>query len=148
MTPAKVQYFFARDWPAKLWFAVVPLAITLVVGSLEPNAAWLNSHPALHWLFAALFGCLVALVAGWVVLGAMYHDRLRKNGGPFNVGDMVQILAGPHRGRIARVYSLWQGDTVRVDLGEEEKTKIRDVFCGTKLLKISRAEVPEHPCLL
>jgi hypothetical protein len=135
MRPTRIQYFFARDWPGKLWFVVVPTLVAMFYHSAAPTSlSWLN------WVLGVLGGFLVALLVGWPVLGAASYDRLRKNGGPFKVGDMVQILVGPHRGRVTRVYSLWQGDAVRVELGEKEKASYSDVFGGTKLLKERGAE--------
>ena len=53
---------------------------------------------------------------------------------------MVQILSGPHKGRIARIYSTWQRGTVRVELGEEEKEKFKDIFGPAQLLMEKKAE--------
>lgn len=134
MKPTRTQYFYARDWPGKLWFIlVVPTVAAFYHAATPTSMSWLN------WVLGAVFGFVLALLIAWPVLGAAYYDRLRKNGGPFKVGDIVQILVGPHRGRVVRVYSLWQCDAVRVDLGEGEKSNFKDIFGGTKLLKESDA---------
>jgi hypothetical protein len=140
MTPTRTQYFFAHDWPGKLWFAVVPLLLAAFYHACAPTSwSWLN------WLLGVIFGFFVALLLGWPVLGAAYYDRELKNGGPFKVGDRVQVLVGPYRGHVVRIYSLWQCDTVRVELGEKEKADYTDIFGGTKLMKVRDAEPGASP---
>ena len=85
-------------------------------------------------LFGCFLGLLLAILLGWFVLGPLYYSQVERNGGPFKVGDEVLILTGPFRDRVARVYSPWQGDRVRVDLGEEAKQRFRDIFSQTQLL--------------
>ena len=86
-------------------------------------------------ILGLLLGYFGAALIGWPILGTMYYERELKNGGPFEVGNAVQILAGPHKGRITRVYSTWQGNSVRVELGEEAKKTYKDVFSPTQLLR-------------
>jgi cellulose synthase/poly-beta-1,6-N-acetylglucosamine synthase-like glycosyltransferase len=70
----------------------------------------------------AIFGMLVV----YPVILVICHFL---NGAPFHPGDMVHILKGQHRGRVVRVYDVWgeQGQ-VRVELGAQEKTDVKDVF--------------------
>jgi hypothetical protein len=66
------------------------------------------------------------------------------NGGPFKPGDTVQVLTGSHRGTITTVYSAWQGNSVRVRLGQkEEEETFKDVMCPWQLLR--EDDPPQHP---
>ncbi|MBN2310927.1 MAG: KOW motif-containing protein [Candidatus Hydrogenedentes bacterium] len=81
----------------------------------------------------------------WVFISGIYARRGRVNGAPFHVGDTVQILAGPYRGRIARVYSSGPGDLVRVELGDERREKRTDIFPPERLLREDPAAEPPGP---
>lgn len=139
--PTRMQYFFAQEWPGRIWNMAIPLIVAIgtvrATGfSFDLLTDW---HSALWsvgiFILGLLLGYFVAILIGWPILGPIYYDRELKNGGPFKVGDSVQILAGPHKGRIARVYSTWQGNSVRVELGEEAKKRFEDIFQPTQLLK-------------
>ena len=113
----------------------VPLAITFaVLRECTPSLSVLASPT--HWLYlAGIFvltlpcGFLVAILFGWFVLGPYYMIRAKINGAPFEVGDRVRILAGPHRDRIATVYEVWESrEQVRVELGEAAKVAVTDLF--------------------
>ncbi|HEY4760490.1 MAG TPA: KOW motif-containing protein, partial [Thermoguttaceae bacterium] len=82
----------------------------------------------------------MALLCGWFILSPIYYDRGLKNGAPFREGDMVRILVGPHRDRIVKVYAMWQGNTVRVELGDKEKREFKDIFSPAQLLREENAE--------
>ena len=148
MKPTRAQYFFASPWPGRIWFTTIPLLLTLAVGRtcasfLDPLAAWWD-FVRFAWfvLLALLLGFFLAMFPGWFVIGSLYYDRETKNGGPFKVGDRVQILCGPHKGRVSRVYSTWQGNTLRVELGAKEKEEFKDIFSPAQLLRAGSAE----PC--
>jgi hypothetical protein len=68
-------------------------------------------------------------------LRPLYRARCLKNGAPFRVGDHVQILSGRYKGQVARVYSGWRDDSVRVELGGTEKEKFKDIFDPIQLLR-------------
>ena len=76
-------------------------------------------------------------VAWGGLVGALFIVRGRVNGGPFKPGDRVQIIGGSHDGILTHVYSGWQGNSLRVDLGEEAKTNFKDIFEPTQLLKVT-----------
>ena len=76
-------------------------------------------------------------------MGPLYHDRSVKNGEPFEVGDSVQILHGPHRDSIVPVIAIVDigtfagGHRVRVDLGGPEEED--EVFHSKDILRVSPA---------
>ena len=151
MKPTKTQYFFASAWPGRIWFTSIPLLFAFGVGRicagfLDPLAGWWD-FIRFTWyvILGALLGFFLAMFPGWFVIGPLCYDRERKNGGPFKIGDTVQILSGPHRGRISRVYSAWQGNTLRVELGASEKEEFRDIFSPDQLLREQRAEPGAAP---
>jgi len=136
MPPSRLQLFFARDWPLKIWFTLIPLLF--VITSMRV-CGWPPAIGFLGLLFIVVVsfvaGVFSALLSALFILGPLYHDRALKNGAPFRIGDRVRILVGPHRGRVTRVYSTWQGDTVRVELGEEAKAGFTDIFGPHKLVR-------------
>ena len=129
-----MQRFFAQDWLGRVWLVGIPLLAA--VGALrtaEVGFASLADWRTALWTagvlaLSLLLGFFVAIVLARLVLGPICCACELENGGPFNVGDVVQVLAGPHKGRIARVYSTWQGNTLRVELGLQEKEGFRDIF--------------------
>ena len=146
MKPTSVQYLFAQDWPLKVWRTVIPLlCVAAVVTACEPTPTLFTEWESALWFGCALLlalplGWFAAILVGWFVLGPLYYGRGLDNGAPFQPGDRVRILVGPHRDRIACVYARWQGDSVRVGLGEKEKEDWRDVFCSTQLLREESVE--------
>lgn len=51
------------------------------------------------------------------------------------LGDRVRILAGKHRGKVARVNDTGQHDTLRVELGDTEKAQYADFFSAYELVR-------------
>jgi hypothetical protein len=149
MKPTRAQYFFASSWPLRIWFGGISLTTAGWIAwkcatFLDPLADWRDfAKFALYTGVGMLLGFFLAVFPGWFVLGPLYYDRELKNGGPFQVGDTVMILTGPHRGRIARVYSTWQGDNVRVEIGEEAARGFADIFSPLQLMRApARSEEP------
>lgn len=84
---------------------------------------------------AGVLVLVVLVIPGGAVLGLMFLAPLLRmvsnslNGAPFKAGDEVRILRGPHRDKITRVYETWDvRKELRVDLGEELKQSVKDVF--------------------
>lgn len=101
----------------------------------------LNDWRMIFWflmvlLLSAPLGFMLAVFPGCVVLSILHHVRMLANGGPFYPGDLVQIICGPKAGTVASVYSEWQGDSVRVDLGPDAQERFEDVFTPTELLRV------------
>lgn len=136
MTPTKKQYFYAQNWPARIWFAIVPALLAITLGrrldfdwSLSLRSAGLA---ALLWAL----GWSVALLTGWFVLGPIYYGRGQLNGAPYKIGDRVHILVGEHRDRVLTVYEVWESrDQVRVDLGEDAKRATKDVYAYSEICR-------------
>ena len=143
-----MQIFFAQDWPLRIWLTVGSVAafvasVRACDVSMTTFSAW---QPALWVLVVAvvspMLGYFAAILLGVFIFGPMYYSRGRINGAPFKERDVVQVLTGPHRGKITTVYAMWQGDSVRVRLGEMESKTFKDVFQTTQLLREPQAEQP------
>lgn len=149
--PTKAQLFFASAWPGRIWFTAIPLLVAVPVvvtcaGLLHPfSALWNFVQFAWFVLLGLILGFFLALFPGWFVIGPLYYIREVMNGGPFKIGDTVQILCGPHKGRISRVYSTWQGNTLRVELSASEKEKCKDIFSPAQLLRADTRELKPLP---
>jgi hypothetical protein len=150
--PSKLQYFFGQDWPTKIWIMVIPLLCAFAAAfSCQPTLALFS-----HWsdilmfvgviLLALLLGFFVSILLGLFVLGPLYYDRSIKNGEPFHEGDIVYILAGPHRGRIGRVYKVWDiaswagAHRVRVELDEKGTNSGQDIFKSYQVFRTTIAD--------
>lgn len=135
MTPSRAQYFFARPWLSNAWLIAVPLVCIVIAvraaGTIsETFSEWSLLLPFFGVVsLAAFLGYFLALLLGWFVFGPLYYARGLKNGAPFHEGDLVRVLVGPHRDRVVRVYEVWESrDEVRVELGEQERKDVTDVF--------------------
>ena len=146
--PTFWQRAIASDWLPRIWMLACPLAFTAwTVRSIGPlghafSNVWSGVLFVVVILLSALLGFMAAIPTGWLVLGPILMAHGERNGGPFVPGDLVQIVSGAYRNRVALVYSPWQHETVRVDLGEEAKKQYKDVFSAYQLL---RAERPKQP---
>jgi hypothetical protein len=129
-------------------FAGFPLYFAYVMAVLlarvyEPlSDVWNLLRVVFYVVIAWLLSLLTAFVAGsflagifWPLLRPLYKARCARNGAPFLVGDYVRILAGRHKDRVVRVYSAWEHDSVRVELGEREREKLQDIFSSIELLR-------------
>jgi len=150
--PTRWQYFFAGYRPVIIWMVTFLILCPLAVGlyywpAVEQHGDW-N-----HWLkffgielLGLLLGYFSAILVGWFVLGPLFYDRSLKNGEPFHEGDLVQILFGPYRDRIARVDKAWDaapwagGHQIQVALGEQARQDGSDVFESRQIVRISRSE--------
>jgi hypothetical protein len=91
-------------------------------------------------------GAMCGAVVGWTGLKTLRRLRMRKNGGPFRKGELVQVIAGPRAGTVTTVYEEWPAkNRVRIDLGEEDAKKRRDVVSHVELCRVPLAEPGAAP---
>jgi hypothetical protein len=142
--PTRLQYFFAQLWPARIWFTAGPvLALVIAVRACEPSVVFFADWRRLLLflvtaVLAPVIGFLAALPVWFLIFPPIYYIRGLANGAPFNEGDVVQILVGPHRGKITTVYSTFsrcEGRFVRVILGPQDEETSEDVFSPSQLLR-------------
>lgn len=60
----------------------------------------------------------------------------------FREGDYVLVLSTKHRGKILRVYSTWQHNTFRVDLGPEAEARYKDILSPWEVLRVEPDDAP------
>ncbi len=133
--PSLFQRFFALDdvWPIQLFGLAVIVDLSFAVQA-----------PDLKQMFGMILpGAAIGFFASWFVFKLLWHIRIWINGGPFKEGDIVQVIGGPHAGKIAAVYEEWPSRSqVRVDLGEAEWKNVKDVFYNVQLVKVKKAPAP------
>lgn len=145
MSAATWQYVLATGWLPSIWHWVWSLvAVGFTAWSINPP---LDAFRELSFLWTFLLAMVLSFFAGgfaaiipaWFVFGPILYAQGLENGGPFVPGDLVQVLAGEHRGRTGRVYRQWQNDTVRVELGETAKARYEDIFSAYELVRATPA---------
>src|SRR5258708_28431966 len=134
-----VRQLVGDDWPASLLCTAALGAAIWYLGS----ATSLHPQNLREWRLVigfvslscavVLTALLIALVLSWIVLSPLYRHQARLNGAPFKVGDSVRVLSGPSKGCNARIYSIWQGGTFRVDLDESAKEHFAQLFAAYQL---------------
>lgn len=88
-------------------------------------------------LITSVLAGLIGLILGCIFIwGVLARFAARIQGWPFKVGDEVVILTGRHKNTVTRIYEIWdERGQVRVDLGEELKISVKDVFCGVEVCR-------------
>lgn len=142
-TPTRLQVFYASSWPMRLWY----FGISSLLVSVSIAAGWAGPWPwqdannlfvfgvviVLSWAL----GMLLAAFPGGLLMGPLLHSRGIENGGPFEVGDRVQILWGPYRGNLATVDEVAQHGGLCVKVLGEGKECQRWVCSAEQLLRES-----------
>lgn len=94
-------------------------------------------------LLMPLFSCALAGIPGPLILGPIFHLGAKLNGAPYQVGDPVRILVGPHRNRLTRIYEVWkERRQVRVELDQQARESVKDVFEFTQVCREDAAVNP------
>jgi hypothetical protein len=139
MKPSRMQYFFAQKWLSTSFSVGFPLVCSLTAGSLAYPRFILT---ALGLVVGSIFGVLLSMF----IVGPLHMARAEKNGAPFRDGDMVHILAGRYRDRVARVYEVWESRAqVKVSLGEKARFMGKDIFSFTQVCREGSAEQDAAP---
>lgn len=146
MNPTPLQRVFASKWLIRIWFSATSMATMVVcLATAGFRFGHVTDWRQVGWYFligiiSAALGLMLGVFPGVFLLGPLFHARGLSNGAPFHEGDTVQIITGPHRGTVTRVYSEWQGDSVRVELGVAAQDTYEDVFSPTEILRITTIE--------
>ena len=124
----RMQQFFAHGFKAAGIVGGFVFAIPIAC-SCGGFSVW----AVLAAFFTFLLGSCLGMIFLWPLI---WRLGLRFNGAPFQEGDSVQILIGPHRGFVTRIYELWPTrGQVRVDLGEQAKKEVKDVFLDVQVCR-------------
>ena len=137
--PSLLQKFFARDGLWTIGFFGIAVVVDLALALQAPDLK--------QMVGMVVVGAAVGVVVAWLVFKILWRIRVWINGGPFHKGDLVQVIAGAHGGKIASVYEEWPSrKQVRVDLGELECAEVKDVFSDVQLLRVkSPSPATESP---
>ena len=122
----------------------VALAIAMLMLVLHDEGALIPDIGVWLWiLVAAIPAGLIGLIFGVIVIWQIILSRpaAKIQGWPFKVGDEVVILTGRHKNTTTKIYEIWEErGQVRVDLGEELKKEVKDVFCAVEVCKKRNTE--------
>src|SRR5437016_2638134 len=142
-----VRQLVANDWPAKLWFsAALGAAIWFLLSARSLRPQNLRDWRLIIGFVSlscavVLTALLIALILSAMVLQPLYRHQARLNGAPFKVGDFVRVLSGSAKGCNARIYSMCQGETFRVDLGKDAKERFADIFAPYQVERVTPATI-------
>ena len=115
-------------------------AITLLLLALHDEGVLVADFGVWLWiLIAAILAGLIGLIIGVTVIwGNLSRIAARIQGWPFKVGDEVVILTGIHKHKVGKIYEIWEErGQVRLDLGEDLKKAVKDVFCTVEVCRHS-----------
>lgn len=105
------------SWRSGLLSTSLSSAILEVVAFILPTTA---------------LGFMLAVFPTWSIISRII---IRIQGAPFRTGDTVTILKGKHRGKTTKVYETWGGERVRLELGDNEKASLTDIYLITDACK-------------
>lgn len=135
------QRVIASDLPVNLCLIVgQALGFTLVVRWLQPNLELLRDPwyvvQFLFSLFAmAVLSFMGSLMATSILFGSLLDNQERRNGGPFEVGARVRIVAGRNAGKLGTVANYGQGRTVCVKIDGSDSDAVGSVYSHYQLLR-------------
>jgi hypothetical protein len=95
----------------------------------------------------SLLAMLIALPLGWIggalILWPIFGSIGAKfNGAPWSEGDLVEILVGPHRGHVGRIYAVWcSRGQVRVEVDEQTAKDVKDVYFDNQVFRTSLTRI-------
>lgn len=150
MKPSRIQYFFAKDGPTKVyfWIAIV-LGLWVALKLWQPGKDMLDDWVAMV-CFAATLVLVPALAFYFsitvyaIFLLPFYLIRGRLNGAPYQVGDYVQILVGIYRDRVGEIYEVRNERAAVFVRGHlDDGSAFDKVFSNTQVCRVSRSQ-PDH----
>ncbi len=123
--PSIIQIIFAKKWLWGLAFWGFPVIIGVVI--LMPFFSKFDEF--LDFVIAFISVAAIAVFSNIILSFGLFEKIAKINGAPFCEGDMVYIIAGKHKGKTVSVYEIWKDrKQVRVDLGEQAKKDVKDVY--------------------
>lgn len=149
MKPTLFQRLFTDNRPVLFLMGIGAAALVVWTGSiLFPTltvSLWSVGQFVILVAMAACLGVMLAAFPGGMLLGFVLRWVECKNGAPFHKGDEVIILSKRFPGRVARVYEVWADrHEVRLELGEDERQKVTDVFSYTDVCRRAASSPLPH----
>jgi hypothetical protein len=142
MKPALHHYLLAHTAIFSIIVGIVG-ATALLLFTLHEEGALIREWTVIGWIVLAAIpvagiGYIIGVVFIWMILGGI---AARIQGWPFAKGDEVVILSGKNRGRVVTVYEVWEPrGQVRLDLGDEAKENVTDVYCAVAVTRTKNTE--------
>jgi hypothetical protein len=131
--PTALQRFFAMEEVLAAAFFAVAVSVALFI-AVQASPDW--QQMILLVLAGSAGGALIA----WISLKVLWSIRIRINGGPFRKGDLVQVIRGPHAGKVGLVYEEWPSrHQVRVALDKSAWSEGSDAFSYVQLCKVENS---------
>jgi len=133
---------FGSNWPDNLFLIIGGLlGAAMTISTVGTRAMF--SEPFFFFAMlllaslGALFGSISGVFFGGMIIGGVVFKIIeRLNGGPFKVGDAVNVYGGPFDGQTAVIYELWEArGQVRVDAGPQAKFDVSDVVNVVQIRK-------------
>jgi hypothetical protein len=142
MKPSRIQYVLAENLPAKAcrWL-LAALLVGLVIKICQPSRPLFDDGLYLSLFLiclslAPVLGFFLSLPLAWIVGEPLDQYVTRLNGAPFQPGDRIRILVGPHRDCVVRVYDVWDSRSlVRVELGRSSGRTAEDIYSFTQICR-------------
>lgn len=142
MKPAFHHYLLAHTATFSIVIGIVG-AIGIMLYTLHDEGALMGEWPVIGWILLAAIpvagiGYVVGIAFIWMILGGL---AARIQGWPFTEGDEVVILAGKDRGRVTKIYEVWEPrGQVRLELGDHAKESFEDVYCAVAVTRTKNTE--------
>ena len=154
MKPALHNYFLAHT---PIYSAAIGIVgtIGMFLKALHDGGALIGDWHVIGWIVLAsipiaAIGYIIGMIFIWMMLGGV---AARIQGWPFKVGEELVILAGKEKGRMAKVYDVWEPrGQVRLELGDAAKDSFKDVYCAVAVTRARNTEQvvavtpPPAPC--
>ncbi len=138
MKPSLLNYLLAHT--AGICAGIGALgSVALLLAMLYDSGALILDATTIVWSIVAAvpiaaMGWVFGMCFIWMIVGRF---AARFQGWPYEIGEEVCILAGKHINRIARIYGIWdERGQVRVDLGDDAKNTVEDVFCAVAVCRM------------
>ena len=116
-------------------------AVVLLLLALHDEGILVANLGVWVWIIlASIPAGLIGLILGTIFIWGVFLARVaaRIQGWPFKAGDEVVILTGKHKNTQAKIYEIWgERGQVRVDLGDNLKQAVKDVFCAVEVCRIT-----------
>lgn len=149
MQPTILQRFFALPLPIRVWNIAFTLAVIICTlryagfDSSHLHSLLMTSLWAVVIIVTGILGWLASFMPGLMVFIPVILWREHANGGPFHVGDYVQVIGGPHDGIVATVIET-PSPLPYQDLFylEYEGSRLHDGFGNLELFKIADGPGP------
>ena len=119
--------------------------------TLHIEGVLMGNWPVIGWIILAAIpiagiGYIVGVAFIWMLLGGI---AARIQGWPFEKGDEVVILTGQNRGRVTKIYEVWEPrGQVRLELGGEAKESFADVYCAVAITRAKSQNKSSQPTRL